>query len=261
MTVEPEAISIDESSVLPPGVTSQQIEGEAKRNLTELRKAINRFQTARLSTNAAIAGTAANKKGLPPWEIARKVRELRDVDMTNRAVSDLRDLMTLLYGRQPTESELEAGPPDGEALGVWVIPGSVIALTAIAGGSWALSGLFDYLTQRELRIQAELGIRNTSLWDTLLGYAPKAAMVGGVGVGAYLLWRWRKNAKGKPAKKQGALPAHDYYVEQLEEEEEVASAPPEVLEAHEDIPALPPARDEDVYEDELEELKRQVSGG
>jgi len=257
MMAEPEAYPTDETSVLPPGVTPQQIEAEAKHNLTELRKAINRFQSARLSTNAAIAGTAPNKKGLPPWEIARKVRELRDADMTNRAVSDLRDLMTLLYGRQPSESELEAGPPDGEALGVWVIPGSVIAITAIAGGSWSLSGLFDYLTQREIRIQSELGIRNTSLWDTVAGWAPTAAVVGGVGVGAFLLWRWRSKSKAPAA--ETAEASSDYHVEQIEDEAD-APAPPEILEAHDDIPALPSARGEEASDD-LEELKRQVSGG
>lgn len=250
---------------LPPGVTQQQLELEAKRNLTELRKAINRFQSARLSTNAAIAGTADNKKGLPPWEIARKVRELRDVELTNKAVADLRDLMTLLYGRVPTESELEAGPPDGEALGVWVIPGSAIALAAIAGGTWTLSGLFDYLTQRELRIQAELGIRNTSLWDTLWDWAPTAAVVGGVGVGALLLYRWNKGRKAEAPTPGDDADRYETYVERIVEEDEPSAssssspAPSEILEAHEDIPALP--AHEEAPEDELAELKRQVREG
>jgi hypothetical protein len=178
--------------------------------------------------------------------------------------------MTLLYGRVPTESELEAGPPDGEALGVWVIPGSVIALAAIAGGSWTLSGLFDYLTQRELRIQGELGIRNTSLWDTLWDWAPTAAVVGGVGVGAFLLYRWNKGRKAAAALEQDDRDRYETYVEQIVEEEEeeddepaapavTSPAPPEILEAHEDIPALPPHEEE--VEDELAELKQQVSGG
>lgn len=250
----------------PPAVQSQapeqvtqdqkELEAEARRFLTELRKSINRFHTARLSTNAAIAGTAPNRKGLPPWEVAQKVRELRDTERTNQAVSDLRDLLTLMYGRQPTENELEAGPPGGEALGVWVIPGSVVALAAIAGGAWSLAGLFNYLTERELRIQSELGIRNTSVWDTIVDWAPTAAVVAGAGVAGFLLWR---KYRGRAPDKESLTEREPVYVEQIEEEEE---EPPETAfeEAHEAISALPAHEEEEVV-DELAELKERVSEG
>lgn len=255
------------TGALPPGTTAAQLEAETRENLNELRQAINRFQMSRLSTNAAIAGTAGNKKGLPPWEVSSKVKELRDTEMTNRAVSDLRDLLTLMYNRAPSESELEAGPPGGEALGVWIIPASYVAMAALAGGAWSLSGLFNYLTERERRIQEQLGIQNTSAWDMVKDYAPKVALAGGAVFGGVMLYRWWRK-RGETTAELTEEAEDDSGEEEQGAEMESSSRtsrrsdiPEHFAEATEEIPALPEHSEEALPEDELAHMKRELSEG
>lgn len=174
----------------------KELEASARKNLRALRESMNRFQRARMATEAASQGVVRNKAGLPPALVAQRVNDLRDLDTMRRAVNDLYELLEVLYRRQPTEAELVAGPTGNEALGNFAlpsVPGGLQVLAGIGFGAWTLTSLFDYLRTREERIQQELGIpsdgqapgRGLSVAAGVVGLA----LAGG---GGYLAYRWWK---------------------------------------------------------------------
>lgn len=174
----------------------KEIEASARRNLRALREAMNRFQRARMATDAACQGVVQNRTKLPPALVAHRVNELRDLDAMQRAINELYDLLEVLYRRQPTAAELAAGPTGQEALGNFTlptVPGGLQVLAGIGFGAWTLVSLFDYLREREERIQQELGIPGESS-----GSGHGAAVVAGlvglglVGGGGYMAYRWWK---------------------------------------------------------------------
>lgn len=173
----------------------QQAQADARRKFDELRKSIDRFQLARTTTDNAALGVVPNRRKLQPAMVAQRVRELRDIPAMERAVSELYDLLTVLYDREPTEDELKAGPPSGAALGNFAIPSvppSVSAVAGLAFGAWTLTSLFDYLRTREERIQLEMGIQSpTNGSSGLVGALGILGLVGAVGVGGYLLYKHR----------------------------------------------------------------------
>lgn len=140
---------------------------EARRAVNDLRKAINAFHAARLRTNEARLGLVKTK--VPPEQAAQIIASWRDPRMEEEAVQELRAFLAMLLGREPTTSEMESGPPPGEALGI--LP--LIAIPLIIGGAASLSTLFGYLTERERTAQAQLGV-GQGFGARLQGYAVQA---------------------------------------------------------------------------------------
>lgn len=246
--------------------TPQQIEANARRQFDELQRAIHGFQVARTKTDNAALGVVPNGRGLSPAQVAQRVRELRDMPIMERAVGELYDLLTVLYQRDPTEDELKAGPPGGEALGNFVIPAvpaSVQVLAALAMGAWTLTSLFEYLQAREERIQNELGIQDSAAGSRLPGLLGALAVAGVIGTGGYLWWRHRRHAAeeideeeedGAEESAEEELPATSSY--HIHIEQQPAEPPRPSTLAPVEIQALPAPKEfeEDVIEADYEEV-------
>jgi hypothetical protein len=239
--------------------TAQQVQANARRKFDELRQAIDRFQVARTVTDNAALGVVPNRSGLEPALVAQRVRELRDMPSMERAVSQLYDLLNVLYDREPTEDELKAGPPAGDALGTFVlptVPASIQVVAALAFGAWSLTSLFKYLQAHEERIQAELGIQTPGSGSRAAGVLGLLAVTGALAAGGYVYYRYRKHAAEKD--------------DEDDEDEEVepdlpptAAAPGYHIHIQQQPPAAPPAlppapvvanEDEDVSDADYEEV-------
>jgi hypothetical protein len=238
------------------GQTPQQVQTNARRKFDELRRAIDQFQVARTTTDNAALGVVPNRRQLEPAQVAQRVRELRDMPAMERAVGGLYDLLAVLYDREPSEDELKAGPPAGEALGNFVlptVPGSIQVIAGLAFGAWTLTSLFDYLRAHEERIQAELGISTQSSGSRLPGILGLLAVTGAVAAGGYVYYRYRKHAADaeedeEDEEEDEALPAGGYHIhiQQEPQPRPDVKAPP----------ALPPATsDDEVIDVDYEEVQ------
>ncbi len=151
---------------------------QTQQQLAKLRQAIAKFQTLRARTNKAIEGKP---------ELAATVAQMRDDAKEREVVEALVDLNRLILQRDPSAEELQTGVPGDEALGI--LP--LLPLVAIGGGAWSLSSIFGYLSDREQRIQRQLGM--TSSWSDVLGNVSSWIMplivVGGVGFGGFYLYK------------------------------------------------------------------------
>jgi len=165
---------------------------EASRRLEELRRALARYRAARQRTHQVIMHSGK----LPPKEAARRAHAMRDPDTERKAAQSLVDVNRLMLGRDPSEAELEVGVP-----GLGIAP-LLIAIPALIGGTWSATALFNYLSERESRIQRELDP------TSILGYGPASMrwlLPAGIGaaalVGGYLWIRsaTKKKPKSKPA--------------------------------------------------------------
>lgn len=202
---------------------------DAERYLGELRRSMNAFHAARILTKQAQTGMIPCHH--PPEQIAQYVASMRDGATEERAVKELRDLLTYINQRDPTAAEMEAGPPD--SLGVfWAAP---VALAAIAGGAWTLSGLFSYLAERERRLQEAVGIQPPSVARSVGRVAIPVALVTAIAGGG--IWWWRSRAKSKSKAKTKVS----------------TRAKTKVMQRSEAPPSLPPAQLEDDLEEEDEE--------
>lgn len=177
--------------------TPRETEAAARANLKALREAMNGYHRARMTTEAACQGVLKNRRGLPPALVAARVSELRDLETMKRAINELYSLLEVLNRRQPTEAELAAGPSGDEPLGNFAlptVPGGLQVVAGIGFGAWTLTSLFNYLREREIRIQQELGIGaspRSTVGLALAGVAGTAAL----GAGAYFGWKWWKGRK------------------------------------------------------------------
>lgn len=162
---------------------------EAKRRLVDLRSSIAAYKTARAKTQELVQAC----KKMPQDRAMQLAAALRDSNMEQKAAQSIVDLNRVLRGRDPTAMEVEFGVPSDAQLGL--LPLIPIALI-VAGGAWGTSAIFNYLTAREQRIQAE--INPSSIQGLIPSWAGTAAIVvGGVIVGGYLYFKLRK----KPEKK------------------------------------------------------------
>jgi len=174
--------------------------------LERLRKSISAFHRARLKTGEYLMGM--RKMRYPQAQGIEVARSLRSPVDEERAVGGLRSLNQLLLGRDPTVAEMEAGVAVQETgLGIIpALPATWVAVTAIAGGAWSLSSIFDALTERERRIQRELN-PSAAFWsdvaNTAATWVLPVLIVGGVVVGGWYLWSRMKKGKGR--KRKGKL--------------------------------------------------------
>jgi len=169
---------------------------EAQKRLADLRSAVHQYKQERAKTQALIA---AGKK-VPQERAMQLVANLRDSNMEQKAAQSLVDLNRVLRGREPSAMEVEFGVPGDDQLGV--LPLIPIALI-VAGGAWGTSSIFNYLSERERRIQSELN-PGATIQSLIPSWAGTAAIVTGVAiVGGYLWFRFgRGRGKKRPARKE-----------------------------------------------------------
>ena len=194
---------IGTSAQQAPAQASPQIDPalarNAQRQLLSLRQAIDAFHKARQTTNEAIAGM--RKASYPPQELAQRVASMRSSEMEQRAVEELREVMRWTLQREPNEHEMRAGPAQDGSLGFLPaipIATAAVVLAGVAGGAWTASSLFGYLTEREERMQAELGIRRNDFGDTIRRVQILAIPVlalSAAGVVGYYYWKSKKGAE------------------------------------------------------------------
>jgi hypothetical protein len=223
----------------------QELPPEARKALDNLRKSINEFHAARLHTNEVRLGLVKSK--VTPEQAQQVVAAWRDPRMEEEAVQQLRAFLQMLLGREPTTSEMEAGPPPSEALGFLPV---LVAVPLIVGGAATLSSLFGYMTERERRMLAEMGV-GQGFWARLQGTAVQALPWVAVATGGWVALRMYQGKPIIPKLKPAALPAAAPSGVQQNPEDEDDELEDEDDEA--DEPELDDAGEGDEDEDEGEE--------
>lgn len=188
----------------PQQVSPQQMAQvrEAQRRLSDLRSTIARYKQERAKTQALVA----TGKKVPQDRAMQLVTNLRDAVMEQKAAQSLVDLHRVLHGREPSAMEVEFGVPSDEQLGI--LPLIPIALI-VAGGAWGTASIFNYLSERERRIQAELS-PGSAIQGLIPSWAGTAAIVTGVVVvGGYLWFRFGRKGKKRAVAKAESGPAYD----------------------------------------------------
>lgn len=206
-----------------PELTAEQQQAAA--SLERLRVSIAAFHASRLMTDEAMAGMRVVRDATTgqirhPSTLVPIVQGMRDGEAERNAVTQLRDLLRLIYQREPTPTELRLAIPPTESLGIWWIP--VVAVSAIIGGSFSLTSLFDYLTAKERTVQGQLGIHEPTTWASVVhDWAPTvvpAIAIIGVGIGGYVLWnKYGKTFVAKVTQKPEAIEE----LESVEDDEEL----------------------------------------
>jgi len=201
---------------------------EAKAAVEKLRQKIAEFHTARLQTSELRAGMRQAKdprtgEVLPPDEVTRRIRRGRDAAVEERAIAELRDFLRLILNREPSVEDMQNTVPQADALGFVWLP--LIALSTVIGGAVSLEGIFGYLTERERRVQYELGYQprqtGAEVFASTMRWLVPALAIIGLGVGGYYVYRDAKKLKKNPDDKKAS-------------QEVVKNAPPDWEDAEED---------------------------
>jgi|GEM_PF-4605026 len=159
-------------------------ESDVQALLAYLADLIDRHQIVRMKNDAIVFGT---RKGKVPASVARTIiDQQRDRDAEAEAMNELRKLFRSL------NLDFNNGPPalrSPAQAGLSGIP--IVALAAITGGALTLTTLFTYLTEREERIQRELG-GGGSLLDMigLSGNSLTLLKIGGLAAAAWFGYQW-----------------------------------------------------------------------
>jgi len=192
---------------MPENGEQQITQRELDKLLAHLTKSIDAYHAARAANDKVAFGlTKAKVDPAKAKEIIEKGRG-EYTDKERNAVEELRALFKLMStGKAPTNGR--------ELLqeGTAAIP--LLVWPAVAGGAILVAQAFNYLTERERRIQAELGASTSIFGGNLLTYAA-------IGIAGWFVWSWwSENQKEKAAqevweemRRNGGyppgLPAHD----------------------------------------------------
>jgi hypothetical protein len=193
---------------------------EARAAIARLRKSLDEFQRLRMVNQQAVRGADKSCR-FSAEDMQLRLAAYRDPAMELRFRQELYDLQSNIYGREPTQEEMQAGPPPLGALPLLAVAGTVASL------AWGASSVTDYLAQRERFARGEVPGQSGG-WLQTFGTVVKGtvlvATVGVTGYGGYKLMKWlgKKPEAPKPPK-----------VEKAEEEE--AEETPELLEAAEEM--------------------------
>jgi len=120
---------------------------EARATIKKVRDAIARFHLIRRHNNERAAGLRASM--VHPAEVQQMLRSTRNTQVEAQAVEALRQFITLLNGRPPTQQEMQQGIPEGyeDRLAVGWVP-VLVGAGLIAAGAGVYS-YFNYLTTIE----------------------------------------------------------------------------------------------------------------
>jgi hypothetical protein len=191
-------------------VTEQE---QAQAALGALRKAMRRFYYLRNQNQLALIG-ADPKVKLKPREVRAILLECRDPVKEREAAAQVRDLLYGINGREPTVAEMQHGLLDDEGMGFWP---ALIGLVATAGGSAALTSMFNYLSRREETAQARIRPPGAiqQLGSAAGQTAPIIVALTVLGVGGYLGWRFLLKKKPETVREAAKEPPTE--AEEVEE--------------------------------------------
>jgi hypothetical protein len=158
------------------GITQRELD----KLLAHLTKTIDEYHALRAANDKVAFGLAKGKvESAKAKEIIEKARAEYKPKEQN-AVEELRALFKLMSTGQL--------PANGRELlqeGTAAIP--LIVWPAVAGGAILVSQAFNYLSERERRIQVELG-GSTGLFGGLFG--GNLLTYAALGIGGWFLWTW-----------------------------------------------------------------------
>jgi len=194
-------------------------EAEAKAALKKLRASFDELFRLRALNEMAMRGQDKTCR-YSAEEMRKRVAELRDPEMEARFKREMFGLLRTIYRRDPTQLEIQAGPPSGDGLGL--LP-ALFGVAALVGGSaWGLSSITNYLSERERLARGE-EVTPRANWGRRVERAIKGGValtaVGGALYGAYRLYKWQKGRKVALAA-PAPVPALPSSVEEVVEEEE-----------------------------------------
>lgn len=159
----------------------EQMTPELAQALAETQALINQYNEARSRSNHVL-------NALPQEQALVIIQKFRRPDLEEQAINTLRDVLTSIYGRDPSPEELKQGLQLNPGLGSpWITVAA--GVTIVLGGLVSLSGLFRSLFGQESSLQQELGITSAS------SFASKAfkasvwlASMAAVGYGGFYLY-------------------------------------------------------------------------
>lgn len=191
-------------------------QADAEAGLRHLRKSLDEFQRLRMLNQLALRGVDKTCK-FKADDMRVRLAEYRDPEMELRFRREMHTLLQHVYGREPSQEEMQAGPP-----GLGLVPLLLGVGAIVASSAWGLSSITGYLSDRErLARGAVSGPDWTTKFVTVIKGTLLVATIGGAGYGGYKLWKWM-SARPKPE------------LEPKIEIEEVAEETPELLEAAEE---------------------------
>ena len=160
--------------------TAAQV-AEMRAMIKKVRDAIARFHTIRRHNNERSAGLRASM--VHPAQVQQMLRSTRNSQVEAQAVESLRQFITLLNGREPTQQEMQQGIPEGyeDRLGFVAVPIAVAAVALSLGGS--VVSYFYYLTTIEEGNQQRTATPLERLLQTLSDNVWGVAAVGAIALG------------------------------------------------------------------------------
>ncbi|MFH1464705.1 MAG: hypothetical protein ABIO70_09995 [Pseudomonadota bacterium] len=199
-------------------------EAEARAALKRLRKSFDELFRLRALNEMAMRGQDRSCR-FRSEEMRDRVAAFRDPEMEQRFKREMFQLLKTVYRRDPTQLEIQAGPPSGNGLGL--VPALLGVGALVAGSAWGLSSITNYLAERERLARGEGDAGPSGLSRALKAGAKGVlalTLVGGASYGAYRLWKWRTEAKrlGAGVKNEETVPELPPVEEEEPEPEETS---------------------------------------
>jgi len=165
--------------------TSSEL-SSAKRSMAKIRKEIAAFHDLRRKNNEIAAGLRVTPLGM---EMARSViRENRDLNLEQQAVSSLRQFLSIVHGREPNAQEMRTISPVMEerlSMGAWP---AVIAV-GLATAGMSTYQIFSHLRDQEERIFLQTASPIERLMYLTQKNIKALAVLGTIGAGGYLWYK------------------------------------------------------------------------
>lgn len=163
----------------------------AQRTLKRLRREIAKFHRLRHENNEVAAGMRAAI--VTPQTAQAVLADRRDPQMEARAVAELRKVIAIVRGREPTQDDMAELLPPGLEMGLGIWPQLALVGIAAAGGS-AIS-YFVYLNAQEERIAEETRGPVASTLRAVSENVWAVVGLGGIAVVGLLYWDMRSKVK------------------------------------------------------------------
>ncbi len=162
----------------------EQLSPEVIQSFAQIQAQIDQYHQLRSGTNRFIDQLQPAQK----QTALLLIQKYRDPGLEGQALKTTRDLLTSVYGRDPTKAEFQRGLRIDQGMnGVGLT--SAVGATILVGGLVALYGLYQSLFGRESYLQQELGITSTaSLASSAFHTGVWVAAMAAVGYGSYYIY-------------------------------------------------------------------------
>jgi hypothetical protein len=162
---------------------------DAKIMLEKVRSTVEQFHDIRRKNNERVAGLRPSV--MPLEQLRQFVNQQRDPQMEERAVEALRQLISVIHGREPTRQEVQEGVPAGfeDSLGLGGWP-AIVAVTMASTGAVVYS-YFSYLKATEETIQLQSATPFERVLNAISNNIWGIAAVAGAGVAGYYMYQRR----------------------------------------------------------------------